>query len=136
MKNNLKLILNISNKTKFKISKNYLFSLAKEKLFEKKISGNLELDLSIVNEREMAKINNDYRKIDRSTDVLSFPIYEKNKLLTLIKDAAIRILIGQIVICFPVAKREAKNKNISTKEEIGYLFLHGLDHLLGYHHKD
>ncbi len=76
-------------------------------------------DLSFVSEEEIRDLNRKHRKIDKPTDVLSFPLDEE-----LGPDGVIRL--GDIVIC----KSQAKKKG----HEISFLIKHGMLHLLGFHH--
>ncbi len=79
-------------------------------------------ELSKVSKEEIKKINNDYRRIDKPTDVLSFELKDNDYLL------------GEIFICEEISNDQAKSKNISKKYEVCLLFAHGLLHLLGYDH--
>ena len=98
--------------------------------------------LNFVGENEIRKLNNDFRKIDKVTDVLSFPNLEKKadeKLKNFEKFADFDsglLFLGDIVICKNVAKKQAKEFGHSLKREVCFLALHGLLHLLGYDHID
>jgi len=80
----------------------------------------IEANLFFVNKLEIQKLNKKHRKIDKPTDVLSFPLDQE-----LGPDGVIRL--GDIVIC----KSEASKK----KHNIPFLIKHGMLHLLGIHHK-
>ncbi len=84
-------------------------------------------ELSIVDNKEIHKINKEYRKIDKPTDVISFAFLDNNE----IKNE----LIGEIFISHEKIYEQAKEYNHSIKREYLFLFLHGLLHLLGYDHK-
>ena len=88
----------------------------------KEIQSDKFYELSKVSKEEIKKINNDYRKIDKSTDVLSFELKDNDYLL------------GEIFICEEISNEQAKSKNFSKRYEICLLFAHGLLHLLGYDH--
>ena len=81
---------------------------------------------------EIKKLNKKFRKKNKSTDVLSFPFYEKKQLNNNIKKEK-EIYIGDIIINL----NEIKNKNNKTKfkEELNKLWIHGLVHLFGHKHK-
>ena len=81
---------------------------------------------------EIKKLNKKFRKKNKSTDVLSFPFYEKKQLNNKIKKEK-EIYLGDIIINL----NEIKNKNNKTKfqEELNKLWVHGLVHLFGYQHK-
>ena len=79
-------------------------------------------EVSFVDEAEIKKLNFKYRKINRPTDVLSFPLESMEPG----PDKIIRL--GDIVIC----KKQAKEKGHS----VSFLIKHGMLHLLGKHHKE
>jgi len=81
---------------------------------------------------EIKKLNKRFRKKNKSTDVLSFPFYEKKQLNNKIKKEK-EIYLGDIIINL----NEIKNKNNKTKfqEGLNRLWIHGLVHLFGYQHK-
>lgn len=73
--------------------------------------------------------NREYRSVDRSTDVLSFPTNEGEDLITP-PDG----FIGDIMISIPRAEEQGKALGHSTEREIMFLAVHGVLHLLGYDH--
>ena len=81
------------------------------------------IDLAIVSKGEMRRLNKKYRGQNMPTDVLSFSFMEND------------IKLGQIVICLAIAKKDARKENISLKEKLAKLTIHGLFHLLGYDHE-
>lgn len=91
---------------------------------EKRIKG--EIEIIIVGESEIKRLNRDYRGKNKVTDVLSFAWQEDNKVST--------NLLGQIYICYPQIKRQAKVWQVSAKEEFSRMLIHGLLHLVGYDH--
>lgn len=95
----------------------------------------------------MKVLNRDYRGIDKTTEVLSFPQYLppfKSPLAKVgyrrVVNSALRIphselLLGDIVINLHKAKRQAVEQGITLNEEVKRLIVHGLLHLLGYDHE-
>jgi len=83
-----------------------------------------EVELSIVKSEQIRLINKEYRGIDKSTDVLSFPV-----------DPFPHAPLGTILINIDAITQEAKERNHSIEAEACLLFLHGLLHLLGYDHE-
>jgi probable rRNA maturation factor len=77
----------------------------------------------------MRSLNRRYRGKDRTTDVLSFPMREGR--FSRVRQE----LLGDIVICMPVAARQARSAGGTFREEIDRLLVHGLLHLLGYDHE-
>lgn len=90
---------------------------------------NKGLSLKICNDREIQQLNKTYRGIDRATDVLSFP-------LPFVDPQSDEEYLGDIIISFPTAKKQAKEHKQTIEDELTFLFLHGLLHLLGYDHED
>jgi probable rRNA maturation factor len=87
------------------------------------------LSVLFIGDRAMRTLNNAWRKKDRTTDVLSFPLRE-GRFTNIQPD-----MLGDIVISVPVAARQAANAGHSLIVELERLLVHGLVHLLGYDHK-
>jgi probable rRNA maturation factor len=83
-----------------------------------------DIELTIVDDDSMRAINLEQRSIDKSTDVLSFPI-----------ESFPNAPLGSIVINIDLAKSVADKLGHSLDDEIALLFIHGLLHLLGYDHE-
>lgn len=131
-----KVFINLVNDTKEKIRQKSLVAFAEKILAKKQIFGIFEIDLSFVSSDKIKKINSQYLGKKFTTNVLSFPIYSKNRLISHAKKMVkTRLLLGQIIIAYDVAKKEAQETKVSINKYIEFLFLHGLKHLLGYHHK-
>ncbi len=90
-----------------------------------------ELSILFVNDRRMKILNSRYRDVDRTTDVLSFPIYTSLKEIP--KDNV--FFLGDIVINLQKARRQASEYELTFNEEIGRLLIHGFLHLIGYDHE-
>ena len=101
----------------------------KNKLYKK---NTLICSLLLSGTKEIKKLNKKFRKRNKSTDVLSFPFHEKNRLDSKIKKEK-EIYLGDIIINLS----KIKNKNNKTKfqKELNKLWIHGLIHLFGYKHK-
>ncbi len=93
-----------------------------------------EISVTLVNDEQIHELNKMHRNIDRSTDVLSFPlgengVYDKN-----LETGA--SLLGDIVISVETAVRQAEEYGHTLQREIGFLTVHSMLHLLGYDHVD
>jgi probable rRNA maturation factor len=88
-----------------------------------------ELSVLLVSDRRMRALNRRYRKKDRATDVLAFPLREGR--FSRFRGA----LLGDVVISMQAAKRQAKEFGHSLRAEIARLLVHGTLHLLGYDHE-
>lgn len=89
---------------------------------------NASFSVIIVDNKEIHKINKEYRGIDRPTDVISFALEEDENYE--IKER----LLGDIYISIDKVYEQAKEYNHSVKRELFFLVTHGFLHLLGYDH--
>lgn len=83
--------------------------------------GDSELSVLITGNEEIRALNKEYRKIDKATDVLSFPMEDPE-------------MLGDIVISYEKTLSQAKEFKVTADEELGRLLVHGLLHLIGYDH--
>lgn len=97
---------------------------------------NLYISITLTTPSEIKKINNEFRNIDKETDVLSFPMFEKNELDQMIKNGNNEIpeTIGDIVISIERVKEQAVEYGHSFERELAYMVVHGFYHLMGYDH--
>jgi probable rRNA maturation factor len=103
-----------------------------------------EVTLSIVDDEEIHQLNRDYRGIDRPTDVLSFAMHEEtDEELDIIyevesedEDIPLDGMLGDIIISAERAKLQSEEYGHSLERELGFLFVHGFLHLIGYDHQD
>jgi len=118
----------LKNPNRFIDKKIELFN-KKNKLYKK---NTLICSLLLSGAKEIKKLNKKFRKKNKSTDVLSFPFYEKNQLNNKIRKET-EVYLGDIIINLNQVKK--KNNKVKFKEELNKLWIHGLLHLLGYDHK-
>lgn len=102
---------------------------------EKLESSNLYLNIILTDPNNIRVTNNIYRKIDKETDVLSFPMFERNEIEN-IKENGNEILetLGDIMISIERVKEQAKEYSHSFERELAYMVIHGFYHLMGYDH--
>ncbi len=104
---------------------------------EKKVKSDTEVSVSIIGDRLMKQLNTTYRKLNKTTDVLSFPQQESDVSHTAFISPPDNILrLGDIVISYPQAVLEAQETDKLVDDIVVELALHGLDHLLGIHHPE
>lgn len=103
---------------------------------EKLTNSNLIMTITLTTPEEIRKINFKYRNIDKETDVLSFPMFEKKELEFKIKnkDFAYEDVLGDIIISIDKVKKQAEEYNHSFERELSYMIVHGFYHLIGYDH--
>lgn len=123
------------------IEKNELYEDLIEKVidecFKNEKMDNLKLYVSITLTipDEIQKINKKYRNIDKPTDVLSFPMFEKEEIQELIKENyQVDDVLGDIIISIPRVKEQAIEYGHSFERELSYMCVHGFYHLMGYDH--
>ena len=91
------------------------------------------VSVSFIDNEEIHKINKEYRKIDRPTDVISFAFLD-NEDRAKEYASGMPVILGDIYISLDKADEQAKEYGHSMKRELCFLFVHGLLHLLGYDH--
>jgi probable rRNA maturation factor len=91
-----------------------------------------ELGLSFVGDRRMRRLNREFRRKDRTTDVLAFATREARLPHSSRLAAG---LLGDVVISIPTAMRQARDGQRSLDQEIVVLLVHGILHLCGYDHE-
>ena len=108
------------------------------KCFEEEglLDSKLIITITFTTPEDISKINKKYRKIDKATDVLSFPMFEKNELDEKIKnkDFLHEDVLGDIIISIEKVKEQAEEYGHSFERELSYMLVHGFYHLMGYDH--
>ena len=91
---------------------------------------NQEVSILLTGDKDIRRLNQEFRSIDQPTDVLSFPQNAD-------EDPCIpeEIILGDIAVSLDIAKAQAKEHGLDFKEEIILLLIHGILHLLGYDHE-
>lgn len=103
-----------------------------------------EVALTFVDDAQIHELNRDYRGIDRPTDVLSFAMNETmdeelDIIYELDEDEEMEEMpdvLGDIIISVPRTILQSEEYGHSFERELGFLFVHGFLHLLGYDHQD
>lgn len=95
--------------------------------FEKKIRGQVEI--SIIGDKRMRRLNREARGLDRPTDVLSFAWAEGQR-------AGDLHLLGEVYLNYAQIKRQAKRFHVPPTEEAIRMIAHGLLHLVGHNHHE
>lgn len=94
-----------------------------------------EISLTFVDSEELRELNREHRGKDMPTDVLSFPMYEREELreMEVYEDEV--VALGDIVLCVGKAREQAQEYGHSLEREICFLICHSLFHLFGYDHE-
>ena len=141
-------MLEIHNFTQNEIGEKFFQRIAEITLKIVDLKDKTEISLAIVGDGRMRKLNKIYRGKNRVTDVLSFdnkkvipylskafPRLEKGKSVEFIDPPDGIKRLGEIVICYPQAKKQANRSDHPLEKELTILLIHGILHLLGYDHE-
>lgn len=90
----------------------------------------VEISIAVVDDRKIHELNREYRRKDKPTDVLSFPLQE-----LVAGDAPAPGLLGDVILSADTARRQAAARRRPLLDELTMLLAHGLLHLLGYDHR-
>jgi probable rRNA maturation factor len=94
-----------------------------------------EVSVKLTDDEEVRTLNRDYRHKDKPTNVLSFPLVQRDLLEGLANSDDGEVLLGDIVLAEGVCATEAAEKGIAPEIHATHLIVHGLLHLLGYDHE-
>lgn len=98
---------------------------------------NYYISITLTNPDEIRKINKEYRNIDKETDVLSFPMFEKEEVNLIRQEqekSKVEEVLGDIVISIQKVKEQAIEYGHSFERELSYMVVHGFYHIIGYDH--
>ena len=135
--------INYNNINKLPDCEKLIKKVIKTVLKEENILKKLEVYVTLTNNSEIHKINLEQRKVDKATDVLSFPMFQNAKITLLIQEISLLKekdkdnnvdILGDIIISIEKVKEQAKEYGHSFDRELAYLVTHGMLHLLGYDH--
>lgn len=103
---------------------------------EKLENSQLYISITLTNPENIHQINKQYRNVDKETDVLSFPMFEKEEIdrKVELQDFEHEDVLGDIVISIERVKEQAKEYGHSFERELAYMIVHGFYHLMGYDH--
>lgn len=124
----------VLNETTFEVDERGLVDLAHHVLDALHVHPQAELSVLLVDEEAMSALHEQHMGEEGPTDVLSFPMDELRPGSA--EDPSPPGLLGDLVLCPPVAVRQARSAGHSTADELLLLTTHGLLHLLGYDHAE
>ena len=107
-----------------------------ETLKDEKFPHSAEISVTFITNKAIHKLNREHREKDRPTDVLSFPMWEREELFdgsAMLDGGA--VTLGDIIISAEKAKAQAEEYGHSIEREIAFLAVHSTLHLLGYDHE-
>ncbi|MEK7064592.1 MAG: rRNA maturation RNase YbeY [Patescibacteria group bacterium] len=126
----LSLDFTVSADSRYRFNRKKIRESVAKLLTEHNIKQKVELSLMVVGERKIRELEKKYFGEDKVTDVLSFPQMEGKR----IPGDETVLVLGDVVVCYPQAKRQALRFSRLLDDEIEFLVNHGVLHLLGVHH--
>lgn len=118
------------------VDEEWLKQIVEQALAAEGIRHPVELGLVITNDEVMCNLNRVYRNIDATTDVLSFALHEENpehdESVSFVPPPDGVLHLGEIIISYPQAQRQAQEYQHTIEEEMELLIIHGLRNLLGH----
>ncbi len=127
----------IQTESRYPVSRKKITQAIQNFLVEK-IASDADVSVTFVGDRKIHELNKTYRQKDYPTDVLSFPLYDPTQPspISFVGPPDDMLHLGDIVISYPMAVKEAGEQNKLVDDMIEFLVLHGLNHLLGNHHSE
>lgn len=134
----MKLSIQIDKEFRKHLDQEWLQRVVEQTLTIQDFDSEVELSLVITGEEMVRKLNQQYRGLDEPTDVLSFALLESKPgdgtLFITPPDGVLHL--GEVVISYPQAARQAEENGQRVEHELALLIVHGILHLLGYEHDD
>ena len=130
-KNTLSLKLGVKADSRYRFNRKKVRAGVLKVLEEQGIRQAVEVSLMVVGERKIRDLEKRYFGEDKVTDVLSFPQMDGESIPEVDSDV---LTLGDVVVCYPQAKKQSLKLNRLIDDEIEFLTCHGVLHLLGIHH--
>ena len=115
------------------VKESWLRQIVEKVLAIKELNCPAELSLVITNDQTVQELNWQYRGIYEPTDVLSFALNEEK---TFINPPDGILHLGEVIISYPQAVKQAEEYGHPVEKELALLIIHGILHLLGYEHDE
>lgn len=117
----------------YSVDRNRIRQLIAGFLEGKGITGDIEVSIAIVGDRMMRTLNNRFRNLDITTNILSFPISADELSAPFIDAPDTTLQLGDIVLSYPQVREQAASENKLVDDMFDELITHGMHHLLGQH---
>lgn len=137
----------ISSDSKYPVNRGKIKAAVESMLRDKHVTSDAEVSILICGTRKSAELAKKYLNDDFPHDVLSFPLLEDATTKTarpfvrpgtgkgFVTSGEHGLVLGDIVVCYPLAQEEANRDNVLVDTKIVELVSHGVLHLLGVHHE-
>lgn len=117
--------INFRNLTTNELSEGFFKEVVEKVFVEEKIK-DAQLDIAIVGPARIRALNKKFKRKNKVTDVLSFPVGFKPRP---------SFYLGEVVVCYQVVKKQAHRAQVPEKKHLSRILIHGILHLLGYDHE-
>lgn len=121
----------IKTDSHFKVDRKRIRLTVLSFLSEKQVKGKAEVSISVVGDRQMRKLNKEYRNIDKTTNVLAFPLSGGTAKTQFVDPPDDTLRLGDIIISYPQVINESRDDDMLVDDKIDELIIHGLKNLLG-----
>lgn len=118
-----------TEKAPFRGYKTVLREAVAKTLEEEGFSEKAEVEITLVSEEEICRLNKEFRGVEKKTDVLSFPLEEEEPV-----DGA--LLLGDVIVCPKVIYEQSKAFGTLFAQEFSLMVIHSVLHLLGWDHME
>ena len=126
--------VNIRADSRFPVGRAIVRKTIDRILVDRQIFQPAVVEISIVGDRKMRDLNRKFRQMDKTADVLSFPLENQPAQFQVSADGLIHL--GDIVVSWPQARNMAVKSNRLISAVVCDLIEHGMKHLLGEHHPE
>lgn len=135
----------ISAESRYPISRPQITEAVEKVLISRGVTSDVEVSVLICGTRKASEVAKKYLRDDNPHNVLSFPYvdqasqvaYQTGKNVKGFRDEFDgKLILGDIIVCYPIAQEEANDDNMLVMEKIVQLVEHGMLHLLGEHHEE
>ena len=117
--------------SRYKVNRKRIKSTVQRVLSDNNVTTPVEVSIAVIGDRKMKSLNKKYRNLDKTTNVLSFPLAEGESSYS--GEDIMRL--GDVVVSYPVVLTEAARDEVLVDEKVDELLSHGMLHLLGLHHE-
>lgn len=134
----MKLGIQIDRAFRKHLDQEWLQRVVEQSLAVQDFDSEVELSVVVTSEETVRKLNQQYRGVDEPTDVLSFALTERKPGddTPFITPPDGILHLGEVVISYPQAIRQAEENRQKVEQELALLIIHGVLHLLGYEHNE
>ena len=129
--------VNIKADSKFPVDRGKIREAVAAVLKKFRVKEQVIVSVSVVGDRKMKGLNKKFRKLDKTTDVLSFPTHDPTQSMDdegFLQAPELGLHLGDLVVSFPQAIEIASKKNKLVDDVVYDLVEHGMYHLMGIHH--